>query len=166
VVEDREGAVRYTHARASITGAVQIKKEVTIGFSQIKTSISEDKKARYECGIFGLKIPLYVSKPDLTYDRSESVKRLTIFGAEFPLYIRKITFREVTVSEYTLTGEQALAYAMSELALFESEELVGAKITSRDIQKTITGEGVTLAAVYSCEIEMALEQEIRIELEN
>jgi len=89
-----------------------------------------------------------------------------VFGAEFPIYIRKITFREVTESEYTLTEEQALAYGMSELTLFETEDLAGAKITVRDIQKTVTDQGITLSAVYSCEIEMALEQEIMIELEN
>jgi len=166
VVEDREGAVRYTHARASVIGAARIEKQVTIGYSQTKTEISDDEKTRYEFGIFGLKIPLYFSKPDLTYDRSETVKRLTVFGAEFPIYIRKITFREVTESEYTLTEEQALAYGMSELTLFETEDLAGAKITVRDIQKTVTDQGITLSAVYSCEIEMALEQEIMIELEN
>lgn len=165
VVEDREGAVRYTHARASVIGAARIEKQVTIGYSQTKTTISEEEKTRFEFGILEFKIPLYFSKPDLTYDRSETVKRLTLFGAEFPIYIRKIAFHEVTVSEYTLTEEQSLAYAMSELALFESEDLAGAKITERDIQKTVTDQGVTLSVVYSCEIEMAVEQEIKLELE-
>ncbi|HOP12289.1 MAG TPA: sporulation protein YqfD [Oscillospiraceae bacterium] len=166
VLEDREGAVRYTHARASVIGAARIEKQVTIGYSQTKIEISDDEKIRYEFGILSLKIPLYFSKPDLTYDRSETVKRLTVFGAEFPIYIRKITFREVIESEYTLTEEQALAYGMSELALFETEDLAGAKITARDIQKTVTDQGIILSAVYSCEIEMALEQEIMIEFEN
>ena len=165
VIEDREGAVRYTHARASVIGAARIEKQVTIGYSQVKTVKSEDEKVRYEFGILSFKIPLYFSKPDLTYDRSESLKRLTVFGAEFPIWIRKITFREVTVSEYTLTEEQALAYAMTELTLYETEELTGAKITARDVEKTVTEQGVTLSVVYSCEIEMALEQEIKIELE-
>ncbi len=165
VIEDREGVVRYTHARASVIGAARIEKQVTIGYSQVKTVKSEDEKTRYECGILGLKIPLYFSKPDLTHDRNESVRRLTVFGAEFPIWIRKITFREMTVSEYTLTQEQALAFAMSELTLYETQALVGAKITARDIQKTISEQGITLSVVYSCEIEMALEQEIKIELE-
>ncbi len=165
IVEDREGAVRYTHARASVIGAARIEKQVTIGYSQVKTVKSEDEKVRYEFGVLGLKIPLYFSKPDLSYDRNESIKRLTIFGAEFPIYIRKITFHEMTVSEYTLTEEQALAYAMTELALYQTSDLAGAKITARDIQKTVTDQGVTLSVVYSCEIEMAVEQEIKIELE-
>ncbi len=165
VVEDREGKVRYTHARASIIGTARIEKQVTISYSQTQKTISEDEKTRYEFGILELKIPLYISKPNLTYERSETVKRLTLFGAEFPIYIRKITFHEVTVSEYTLTEEQALAYAMSELALYETGDLAGAEITMRDIQKTETDQGVNLSVIYTCKIEMAVEQEIKIEFE-
>ena len=97
------------------------------------------------------------------YDIIEETERLTVFGAELPVFITTVTYAEYTDEPLTLSEEEAARRAKLALSDEMAKALAGDKILHTYEDVTLEGDIVTVKITVECVSDIALEQKILTE---
>lgn len=163
VVEEKTGVSRLVHARAKVIALTQHELSETVPFSQQKQVFTGKTVVRRELLAAQLTVPLSFGRaPQGSYVQSSVVQNAAIFGLRLPVSVRTSTYREYVLKTVTLTKEQALAEAKTKLAAQEKLEFADIKVISKKYQSMQDAKGVTCSGSYSCEENIAYEEEIKI----
>lgn len=163
IVEDLNGQVTFTRARASVIAEIKVAKTVDVPYEQIKEEELGEVKKRYSLNLFNLKIPLYFDKDEPGDIVVEETRRLTIGGFEFPLGITIKTRKQTEQVNILFSREQAYQKALDIIESFENDELPNGTILERRLAHYEGQDSLSVTAVYRLETEIGTEREIGLD---
>ena len=97
------------------------------------------------------------------YDTIEETERLSVFGADLPIFVKTVRYVEYIEKPLTLTDEEALKKAREAIALEAAAELENDEILARYEDVTYENGVCTLKVLVECVTDIASEQKIKTE---
>lgn len=160
VVTDKFNTVMLLHASGKAVARTQHDLEVTVPFKQQVKLETGKPVTKNTLGVFNLNIPLYFSKPDGDYKVTMKTDHLNVLGLTLPFSVTSRTYTQLKETSVTYTMAQAGAIAVKQLEGVEKTELSGMKVTAKVTESKHDGNGYTLIGHYTCEEDIAFQEEI------
>jgi len=163
VVEYPDGSVQIVSSEAKVWAATTRKLTCSVPFRQLVRSRTGRLITRHRVRLFGLEIPLVLTKElDGLYDREYSDWHMTVGGAELPFEVRTERCYELEERTEIFTQEQAEAMAMEQMeeqiAAIECAEIIERKVTV-----TPDSGGVTVDVILTVKEDIAAPAKIGIQ---
>ena len=158
-IVEKFSSTLFVHSEGVITAKTERTFSASGEFEQEINADTGKIKKRYTIEFFKLKIPLYFGTVKGDFDYECSVKNLKLFGKSIPI--------KTATEIYTLTEQQTVNYDKSilEEMLYEDiknqveqSNLISYEETNRET--VLTDNGILLKITYSCEENIALQDEI------
>ncbi len=149
VIPLREGGIRYSYPSGEILAEVERSVTVRAGFSSVKKLYTGKEKTSAAIKIFKKTLNLFPNGgiDARSYDKIETVERIVLFGS-IPLPVWVVRTRE---AEYTEVGasvspEEAVASALSELRDRTDLLLADAELLKKRVSFSVDEDGVTVTS--------------------
>lgn len=163
VTQDQFRQSLFRHARAEVMARVQTQIKIEIPMDDILYEETGKTTIRRHLVIFEHEIPVFLPfKIPAPYHIEQTNSPLILLGAELPIAMLRenyILMREIPV---TYTEEEALKIAISRLKIAEKAKFKDAEILDRQLTAKLNGKILELTAMYTCDMDIAVEKEIAI----
>ena len=163
-VTTKHGEKRYVHARAYVKAKTMRTFKTTQKLSSVYHQKTGNFKNKYSIYISKLKIPLYFNKNISynNYDENISRNNISFFGLfDLPIVIEKQSINEIKTVKKAKNKDEALNDAYYEIKRHEIDNLSNVKILSKDVNRSVKDDVLTVTANYYCEEEIGLEKELK-----
>ncbi|MBQ8057233.1 MAG: sporulation protein YqfD [Ruminococcus sp.] len=163
VVEDMLGGVTLVRANAKVIA--QTKRQMIFSIEKEHPRFSyEEPKSRYAFNILGLKLPLSFTfadeKENLVRYKTESV---TLFDTVLPLSLNTQSIYKKAQYKSPVTEKEANDILYYYSSLYEGFELCDCIVTDRKCAFSETDTHYILDVTYTCEEDIAYQQDINID---
>lgn len=162
VVTDKNGSVMLMHASGRAVAQTRPELSVTVPYSQTVSADAGPGERRDTLRVFGLELPLCFGVPAGAHRITLSRSMLRIAGLTLPIGVVRRDYIPVKDTVVRRTPAQAEQTAAARLSMEEKTGLAGMKVTGRTLTAEKGGDALTLTGHYSCEENIAVEEEIAL----
>ena len=159
-VSSSSGRTVLHHSMGKIIGEYQETVTFSGTFEPVQKIYTGRSDTRRSLRLFSMRIPLYIGRNKYSsYECSEQAEPLCIFGRELPVGIVRKKLRETELNSVKLSLNE-LDEELNRKIFFYEKNFIGedTQIISRDIERTVTGEGMTYTVSYTLEGEIGVEK--------
>lgn len=163
-VEDDFGTCNIRHADAKVFALTKhsLKKEVELCEMQKQKTGKVVERKRLK--LFGIELPLtLVPAPGADFEKNVQIKSVEVGGVCLPISYYKEVWTQFCEQKVVLSAEEAMQKANAELEQEEQEKLKDIKILSKDKKEKFLNGKATIIADYTCEENIAVQEEIILE---
>ena len=163
-VEDDFGTCNIRHADAKVFALTKhsLKKEVELCEMQKQKTGKVVERKRLK--LFGIELPLtLVPAPGADFEKNVQIKSVEVGGVCLPISYYKEVWTQFCEQKVVLSAEEAMQKANAELGQEEQEKLKDIKILSKDKKEKFLNGKATIIADYTCEENIAVQEEIILE---
>ena len=161
VTGDITGRIMFHHAMGEIRGIYEETVTFSDSFASSRYLPTGRTKKEPRLRLFDLDLPLFIGKNKFSsYDTSSSESRLSLFGKELPVGIKRSELTETELTEIVRTEDELRDVLMEKVFLYEKNFLSGSSVLDRDISESSDENGMTLTVRYRVEGDIGIQQEI------
>ena len=163
-VEDDFGTCNIRHADAKVFALTKhsLKKEMELCEMQKQKTGKVVERKRLK--LFGIELPLtLVPAPGADFEKNVQIKSVEVGGVCLPISYYKEVWTQFCEQKVVLSAEEAMQKANAELEQEEQEKLKDIKILSKDKKEKFLNGKATIIADYTCEENIAVQEEIILE---
>ena len=163
-VEDDFGTCNIRHADAKVFALTKhsLKKEVELCEMQKQKTGKVVERKRLK--LFGIELPLtLVPAPGADFEKNVQIKSVEVGGVCLPISYYKEVWTQFCEQKVVLSAEDAMQKANAELEQEEKKKLKDIKILSKDKKEKFLNGKATIIADYTCEENIAVQEEIILE---
>ncbi|MBO4354461.1 MAG: sporulation protein YqfD [Clostridia bacterium] len=165
VVDSAALGYRLVRARGSVYASVTKTFTASVDTSSHEKIYTGEEKAYKTVKIFSKTAELF-KNIDISYEKYDTIEeteRLSVFGADLPIFVKTVRYVEYIEKPLTLTDEEALKKAREAIAVQAAAELENDEILARYENVTYENGVCTLKVLVECVTDIASEQKIKTE---
>ncbi len=161
VFEDEKGHITYHHAMASITGIYTQEIELTEYFTVTQRVLTGRQQQKRYLQLFGLRIPLQFGSCSFADALvCESRTPYSLLSRNLPVSLVRESYMERETQTITRSEEETQLALNAAIVRFEKNFLSDVTILGRQIETTVTEDGITSHLLYTVEGEIGIQSDL------